>query len=86
VYGSFVKALARLGDLHPRDTVFFPLHTAVDDHHQATLQEVSAEFARTDEGRAGLRRGMLKALSLRASFWDWMHERASNPGRACHVL
>ena len=85
VYGSFVKAVGRL-DLHPRDTVFFPLHTAVDDHHQATLQEVSAEFARTEEGRAGLRRGMLKALSLRASFWDWLHERACNPGRACHAL
>ncbi|HET8647336.1 MAG TPA: iron-containing redox enzyme family protein, partial [Vicinamibacteria bacterium] len=85
VYGSFVKALGRL-DLHPRDTVFFPLHTAVDDHHQATLQEVSARFAASDEGRAGLRRGMLKSLSLRASFWDWLHERACDPERAEAVL
>ena len=85
VYGSFVKALGRL-DLHPRDTVFFPLHTAVDDHHQATLQAVSSSFASSQEGRAGLRRGMLKALSLRASFWDWLHQRALDPGRAEKVL
>jgi CRP-like cAMP-binding protein len=85
IYGSFVTALGRM-DLDPRDTVFFPLHTAVDDHHQATLEEVSAEFACSDEGRAGLRRGMLKALSLRAAFWDWLHERALDPDRAEEAL
>jgi pyrroloquinoline quinone (PQQ) biosynthesis protein C len=86
IYGPFVKAINRLGDLHPRDTVFFPLHTAVDDHHQATLQAISADFAATPEGRAGLRRGMLKALSLRSSFWDWLYARASNPAAAAKVL
>ena len=86
IYGSFVQAIERLGDLDPRDTVFFPLHTAVDDHHQATLQAVSADFAATADGRAGLRRGMLKALSLRAGFWDWMYERAMNPSRASEAL
>lgn len=86
IYGSFVKAIERLGDLDPRDTVFFPLHTAVDDHHQGTLQAVSTDFAVTAEGRSGLRRGMLKALSLRAGFWDWLYERAMNPSRASEVL
>jgi pyrroloquinoline quinone (PQQ) biosynthesis protein C len=86
IYGSFVKAIERLGDLDPRDTVFFPLHTAVDDHHQGTLQAVSTDFAGTAEGRSGLRRGMLKALSLRAGFWDWLYERAMNPSRASEVL
>ncbi|MBM4378168.1 MAG: iron-containing redox enzyme family protein [Deltaproteobacteria bacterium] len=81
IYGPFVKALSRL-DLRPEDTVFFPLHTAVDDHHQATLEAISADFARTEEGRVGLRRGMLKALSLRTAFWDWLHERAKDPSRA----
>lgn len=81
IYGPFVKALARL-DLCPKDTVFFPLHTAVDDHHQATLQAISADFARTEEGRVGLRRGMLKALALRSAFWDWMHDRAKDPTHA----
>lgn len=82
IYGPFVQAIERLGELSPRDTVFFPLHTAVDDHHQATLQAISADFAVTAEGRVGLRRGMLKSLALRSSFWDWLHERALDPARA----
>jgi pyrroloquinoline quinone (PQQ) biosynthesis protein C len=81
IYGPFVKALSRL-DLRPEDTVFFPLHTAVDDHHQATLEAISADFAATEEGRVGLRRGMLKALALRSAFWDWLHDRALNPAQA----
>jgi CRP-like cAMP-binding protein len=86
IYGPFVEAIGRLGDLSPRDTVFFPLHTAVDDHHQATLQAISADFASSDEGRAGLRRGMLKSLQLRTAFWDWLHERAMDPARASEVV
>lgn len=81
IYGPFVKALSRM-DLRPEDTVFFPLHTAVDDHHQATLEAISADFARTEEGRVGLRRGMLKALALRTAFWDWLYERAKAPASA----
>ncbi len=86
IYGPFVTAIARLGDLAPRDTVFFPLHTAVDDHHQASLQAISADYAKSDAGRAGLRRGMLKALQLRSTFWDWMLERAKDPSCAESVL
>jgi len=86
LYGPFVKAVARLGELSPRDTVFFPLHTAVDDHHQATLQALSVDHAHTAEGRTALRRGMLKALQLRAAFWDWMLARALVPADADTVV
>jgi pyrroloquinoline quinone (PQQ) biosynthesis protein C len=86
IYGPFVRTILRISDLRPRDTVFFPLHTAVDDHHQATLQAVSADFASSDEGRADLRRGMLKALTLRCTFWDWLHARALDPARAQEVI
>jgi len=75
IYVPFVQAIART-DLAPRDTVFFPLHTAVDDHHQEALEEISLAFAATPSGKGDLRRGMIKALSLRSSFWDWLHERA----------
>lgn len=75
IYKPFVKALTRT-DLHPRDTVFFPLHTAVDDHHQEALEEISLAFALAPQGKSDLRRGMIKALSLRSSFWDWLYERA----------
>ena len=86
IYAPFVTAVGRLGDLSARDAVFFPLHAAVDDHHQATLQAISAEFATTEQGRRDLRRGMLKALQLRGAFWDWLHARALNPARASEVL
>lgn len=75
IYVPFVNALSRTG-LAPRDTVFFPLHAAVDDHHQEALEEISLHFAASPAGKGDLRRGMIKALSLRSSFWDWMYERA----------
>ncbi|MEZ4300582.1 MAG: iron-containing redox enzyme family protein [Polyangiaceae bacterium] len=86
IYGPFVRAIGRVSELSARDSVFFPLHTTVDDHHQATLQAIAASFAGTTEGRAGLRRGMLKSLSLRASYWDWMLARAMNPIEADRVI
>ena len=75
IYRPFVKALSYL-NLNPRDTVFFPLHTAVDDHHQETLAEISRHYAALPNGKSDLRKGMIKALSLRSAFWDWMYERA----------
>ena len=71
-------AIARL-ELDPRDTVFFPLHTAVDDHHTQTLRDIAASLAVTEAGQRQLRGGTLKALSLRCMFWDWMYLRALNP-------
>jgi len=79
IYRPFVTAIARLGSLAPEDTVFFPLHTAVDDHHQATLRAIAADFATTPEGRMDLAKGMRKALALRDFFWCWLHERALEP-------
>jgi pyrroloquinoline quinone (PQQ) biosynthesis protein C len=75
IYQPFVKALEYL-NLSPRDTVFFPLHTAVDDHHQETLAQISRDYALLPSGKSDLRKGMIKALSLRSTFWDWMYERA----------
>jgi hypothetical protein len=82
IYGYFVRAIARVGDLAPKDTVFFPLHTVVDDQHQATLQQIAAKFCGTAEGRRDLCMGMHKALALRNTFWNWLLERARDPARA----
>ena len=81
LYQPFVAAIDRLGSIQPRDAVFFPLHTAVDDHHQATLKEVAAAYAIDPQGRADLAKGMVKALSLRDAFWNWLHQRALDPDR-----
>jgi pyrroloquinoline quinone (PQQ) biosynthesis protein C len=75
MYTHFLPALD-LADVQPRDAVFFPLHTTVDDHHQATLLEIAAYFSETEEGRRDLYKGMRKALYLRVAFWDWMYARA----------
>jgi len=58
--------------------VFFPLHTAVDDHHQATLHRIATDLAATPEGVRDLAAGMREALELRASFWDWLEARAGS--------
>lgn len=76
MYGAFMEAIERSGDLHPRDTVFFPLHTLVDDAHKASLRQIAIDCAASEAGRADLARGMHKALALRDSFWSWLHERA----------
>ncbi|MEB3156462.1 MAG: iron-containing redox enzyme family protein [Cyanobacteriota bacterium] len=76
VYQPLGRAIGRHGGLAPRDTVFFPLHTLVDDAHTLTLRRIAIDFARTESGRADLARGMHKALALRDSVWSWLHERA----------
>jgi pyrroloquinoline quinone (PQQ) biosynthesis protein C len=76
IYQPFVNAIRQLGTLTPRDTVFFPLHTALDDQHQATLRMIAIDFATTPTGRVDLAKGMHMALALRDSFWGWLHERA----------
>ena len=85
MYQPFVAVLPALG-LDGPDTVFFPLHTAVDDDHQEVLQSIAVSYASTPEGRADLRRGMLKALQCRSAFWDWLYARALDPARAEGVL
>jgi pyrroloquinoline quinone (PQQ) biosynthesis protein C len=78
IYQPFVDAIGRIGmSLH--DSVFFPLHTAVDDHHQATLRDIAIDLAATEQGRLDLAKGMQKALALRCSFWSWLHQRALQP-------
>ena len=78
MYQSFLPALRQSG-LSGRDGVFFPLHATVDDHHQEALLAIARDFADTAEGRLELKKGMRKALFLRAGFWDWMYARALDP-------
>jgi CRP-like cAMP-binding protein len=81
MYQHFLPALEVL-EVPPSETVFFPLHAAVDDHHQETLMEISKHYAATSEGRRDLLKGMRKALTLRAGFWDWLHARALTKGQS----
>ena len=76
IYPAFVDALRGLGDVAPRDGVFFLLHTLIDDHHQASLQTLARKLGASRKGRRDLRLGMTKALALRDTFWSWLHQRA----------
>lgn len=76
IYPAFIQALQRLGEVTPRDAVFFALHTLVDDHHQATLKALACKLAIRQRGRHELALGMIKALALRDAFWSWLHQRA----------
>ena len=80
IYKPFCNAIAHFEKLTPRDSVFFPLHTAVDDHHQAVLKSIASDFASSATGRADLAKGMYKALTLRDSVWNWFYQRALDSG------
>lgn len=86
IYQPICQAIARVPGLSAEATVFFPLHTAVDDHHQETLRQIAVDLAQTPQGIRDLAKGMRKALALRSSFWDWLEERArSTPIARCYT-
>ncbi|MCH2173991.1 iron-containing redox enzyme family protein [Myxococcota bacterium] len=85
-YTSLLSAIEHLPELSPRATVFFALHTIVDEHHQSSLRKISIELAKAPGGPNELRRGMLQALDLRAQFWDWLLTRALDPAAAQDVM
>jgi len=76
IYLPIIRAIERLGTLDRREYVFFELHCEVDDEHHEALLKIARDFADDPQNRLDLRKGMLKALGLRAMFWDWMHGRA----------
>jgi pyrroloquinoline quinone (PQQ) biosynthesis protein C len=72
-----IEAIEKHTTLSLFDYVFFPLHTEVDDEHGLILLRIAEELASEGEESAlQLRKGMLKALNLRASYWDNMYDRA----------
>jgi pyrroloquinoline quinone (PQQ) biosynthesis protein C len=79
VYQPFLLACERMPELSPSDSIFFALHTTVDEAHQAVLRQITEELATTPQARTDIRAGMLEALALRESFWDWLYARALNP-------
>jgi len=85
IYGPFSAAVRRHPKLSGRAGVFFPLHSLVDEQHQAAFHSIAVEMARQPASREDLRRGMNKALDLRASYWDWLQDRALGRTRNCRA-
>ena len=80
IYTPIIRAIERLGTLDRREYVFFELHCEVDEDHHKALLKIARDFSDIPQNRIDLRKGMLKALGLRAIFWDWMHNRARQGG------
>ena len=77
IYHYIIEAIEKHTSLSLEEYVFFPLHTEVDDEHGLILLQIASELASEGEAQSWeLRKGMLKTLNLRASFWDDMMIRA----------
>ena len=79
IYKYIIEAIQNHTDLSLEQYVFFPLHTEVDDEHGLVLLEIANQMSKQDKrSENDLRKGMLKALNLRAAFCDDMMLRAIN--------
>jgi len=77
IYKDIITAIEKYTNLSIEDYVFFPLHTEVDDEHGLILLDIAQKMAlQSPEDERELRKGMLKALNLRAAYWDGMYNRA----------
>jgi len=77
IYKDIIQSIEKYTTLSLEQYVFFPLHTEVDDEHGLILLGIAEELsAKNEEYAASVRKGMLKALNLRAAYWDNMLERA----------
>ena len=77
VYRHLIEAIEKHTNLTLEQYVFFPLHTEVDDEHGLILLRIAEELAgESEESALQLRKGMLKALNLRAAYCDNMYDRA----------
>ena len=77
IYKDIITAIEKYTNLSLEDYVFFPLHTEVDDEHGLILLDIAEKMAKKGpEDEKELRKGMLKALDLRAAYWDGMYQRA----------
>ncbi|MFC1747781.1 iron-containing redox enzyme family protein [Pseudomonadota bacterium] len=77
IYEKVLSGIRALGTLSRDEYAFFDLHCVVDDKHAEDLKNVAIALIDTKNGYEELRAGMLKALELRALFWDHMDEKCS---------
>jgi hypothetical protein len=81
IYKHIIEAIEKHTDLTLEQYVFFPLHTEVDDEHGLILLDIARQMIEEGNQQSNeLRKGMLSALNLRASFWDDMTIRAQKLG------
>jgi pyrroloquinoline quinone (PQQ) biosynthesis protein C len=78
IYKYITRGIQAHTDLNKYDYVFFELHSEIDDEHGKVMIQIAEDIIKkSPESLSQLRKGMLKALNLRAMFWDMMLERAN---------
>lgn len=78
MYRYIIDAISGYTNLSLEEYVFFPLHSEVDDEHGQILLSIAEDLIKKNpEASEELRKGMLKALNLRSTFWDNMYQRAT---------
>jgi len=77
IYKYISNAIQNHTSLKQKDYVFFELHSEIDDEHGKIMIQIAEELStESPENYNELRKGMLKALNLRAMFWNNMRQRA----------
>ena len=57
--------------------MFFELHSEIDDEHGELMLQIAVDLLKENpDYYFEIKKGMLKALNLRAMFWENMHNRA----------
>ena len=78
IYKYITEGIQEHTDLKKYDYVFFELHSEIDDEHGKIMIQIAEDMVRDNPNSlAEIRKGMLKALSLRTMFWDMMLARAN---------
>lgn len=76
IYKNFIEAIEKYTDINKEDSVFFYLHSIVDDDHADILVKISESFMNSENNIKEIEEGMFLALDLRCEFWNKLYERA----------
>jgi pyrroloquinoline quinone (PQQ) biosynthesis protein C len=77
IYRYITKAIQRHTSVDRKDYVFFELHSEVDEEHAELMLRVADDLVEQSPASIEqIQRGMIKALDLRAAFWESMYDRA----------
>ena len=77
MYRHLTNAIQKHTSLTKEDYVFFELHSEIDDEHGALMLQIAVDLLKENpDNYFEIKKGMLKALNLRAMFWENMHNRA----------
>jgi hypothetical protein len=77
MYKHLTNAIQKHTSLTKEEYVFFELHSEIDDEHGELMLQIASDLLKENpDNYFDLRKGMLKALNLRAMFWENMYNRA----------